>query len=274
VEPRLQTRDIVTILSQTAAAVGGAVADACAACRSSEDIVTGELDRLWKLNRGAPYSSFQEMNERSERPRAATETISSREQFGPAVLNAGGWVDPYLDPGRIKESLRKQGGLRFPKPEPPPAAVPPVATLSGPAPKADAPDSALVQGADADFSLRLVPFVPAVISQLGSPNQPGLFELLGQPDTAPWRAWAEMHPAVAEAAGVTEGSTVRIESRHGAVRVFARIVPDMPRDAVAVACVPALGNGGRWAQLVDADARRLLGPQGTTAPSAVRVSRE
>ena len=274
VEPRLDTRDVVTILSETAAALGGAAADACAASCSSEDLVTGEIDRLWSLKRGASYSSFQETNAQFERVGAAAEAISSREQFGPAVLSAGGWVDPYFDPGRIKESLSKQGGLRFPRPESPPAAVPPVATLSGPAPKADAPDSALVQGADADFSLRLVPFVPAVIGQLGSPNRPGLFELLGPPDTTPWRAWAEMHPAVAEAAGVKEGSTVRIESRHGAVRVVARIVSDMPRDAVAVACVPALGNGGRWAQLVEADARRLLDPQGTTAPSAVRVSRE
>ena len=274
VEPRLDTRDIVTILSETADAVGGAVAEACSDCKSSEDLVTGEIDRLWALGRGAPYSSFQETDERFERRRVSAETVSSREEFGAAVLAAGGWVDPYLDPGRIKESLSQQGGLRFRVPDSAPATVPPVAAPSGQTPPADAPTGALTQSADEGISLRLVPFAPAVISQVGSPNQPGAMELLGPPDTAPWRPWAEMHPAVAAAAGVTEGSLVRIASPHGAVRMAARIVPDMPRDAVAVACVPALGNGGRWAQLINADARLLLGPQGTTAPSAVRVSRE
>jgi hypothetical protein len=164
--------------------------------------------------------------------------------------------------------------LKFTLPDSAAAASPSAATPSGQTPAAAAPTGAPVQSADAAFPLRLLPFVPAVISVVGSPNQPGVMELLGPPDTTPWRPWAEMHPAVAAAAGVTEGSIVLIASPHGAVRVAARIVPDMPRDTVAVACVPALGNGGRWAQLINEDARRLLGPQGTTAPNAVRVSRE
>lgn len=272
VQPRLQTRDVVTILSETAAAVGGTVADACAACGSSEDLVTAEVERLWNLSRGVPYSSYAETVTRLQGDATAVQPISSREQLGPAVLDSGGWADAYVDPGRIKESLKKQGGLKFALPHSAPPTTPPVVTLSEETHSADAPAGASAHSADTGLSLRLVPFVPAVISKTGSPNQPGVLELLGPPDTTPWRVWAEMHPLVAEVVGVTDGSTVRIASQHGDVRAVARIVPDMPRDAVAVACVPALGNGGRWTQLVDADARRLLGPDGTTAPGALRVS--
>ena len=274
VEPRLDTRDIITILSETATAVGGAVAEACAEMRSSEELVTAEIDRLSGLNRGAPYSNFQETDARFERRRGATQTVSSREEFGAAVLASGGWVDPYLDPGRIKESARKQGGLKFTLPDSSPVKVEPAAAASGQPKAAEASASPAPQNADSGYSLRLLPFVPAIISQVGSPNRPGAMELLGPPDTAPWRPWAEMHPAVAAAAGVMEGSNVIITSQHGEVSVAARIVPDMPRDTVAVACVPALGNQGRFVQLVSQDARRLLGPQGTATPGAVRVSRE
>jgi anaerobic selenocysteine-containing dehydrogenase len=127
--------------------------------------------------------------------------------------------------------------------------------------------------ASREFPLRLTLFTPATVNQMGSPNQPVLFELLGQPEGDPWRVWAELAPETARAAGLEQGSPVRITSAAGSVDAVAMVVERMPIDTVAVAYVPALKPGGRWAQMMTADVRSLWGRRDPAGPMNVRVTR-
>jgi len=108
---------------------------------------------------------------------------------------------------------------------------------------------------------------------VGGPNQPVLFELLGQPDSAPWRAWAEINPGTARQFGIEQGASMRITSAAGSLDVVAVLVDRMPVGAVAVAYVPAPLHAGRWAQLVAADARGLRGGADPGTPIPVRIAR-
>jgi hypothetical protein len=46
----------------------------------------------------------------------------------------------------------------------------------------------------------------------------------------------------------------------------------MPADTIAVAYVPAMRQGGRWARQVDADVRTLWEPGASREPISVRVT--
>ena len=127
-------------------------------------------------------------------------------------------------------------------------------------------------GGGSEWPLRLVTFTPAAVNLGGSPNQPILFELLGQPDGAPWQVWGELNPATAREFGVRHGATIRIASVSGSIDAMAMIVERTPPGIVAVAFVPALGSGGRWARLVSADVRRLCGRDARMESVAVRVT--
>jgi hypothetical protein len=100
-------------------------------------------------------------------------------------------------------------------------------------------------------------FVPAVVSRLGSANQPVLFELLGQPEARPWGPWVEVSPETAEMIGVTNGDPAVVESESGAVDVSVVVVEGMTPGVVALALVPAVPTGGRWARAVRRDLRSL-----------------
>jgi anaerobic selenocysteine-containing dehydrogenase len=172
------------------------------------------------------------------------------------VLAAGGWADPFFEPGQIRRSLRDRSGPHF--------TPPPVTTMTVPADARRPPA----------FPLTLRAFTPAVLNLLGSPNQPVLFELLGQPEGEPWRRWAELHPETAREAGLTAGAHVRIESAHGSIDASMVLVDGMPRDAIALSFVPGAPHGGRWARMVVGDVRAIW-PAGVepSAALAVRVSR-
>jgi predicted molibdopterin-dependent oxidoreductase YjgC len=98
-----------------------------------------------------------------------------------------------------------------------------------------------------------------------------LFELLGQPDGAPWTVWAELNPETGRALGIASGAKVRIASAVGSIEAAAMLVDRTPPDVVAVAFVPALHAGGRWARLMSADVRRLFDATGRAA-MRVRVT--
>lgn len=271
---RLDTRGLVEVLGDTAAKLGGGVA-ANYAWRADADVVKAELDRLWGLRRGTVYSNaFQtEWVQQLETGGWWVAPAPSRQEFGEAALGAGGWVDPFFAPGAIRRRLA-QRGLTF---VPPATPIELAATGAGrsqpdvvPASFERAEDQ---PAASREFPLRLTMFTPATVNQMGSPNQPGLFELLGQPEGNPWRVWAELAPETARAAGLAQGSPVRITSAAGSVDAVAMIVERMPIDTVAVAYVPALKPGGRWARMMTADVRRLWGRRDPTSPMNVRVAR-
>jgi anaerobic selenocysteine-containing dehydrogenase len=175
------------------------------------------------------------------------------------VAAAGGQADPYLTPGRVRESLRARAGLRF--------SSPAVALAKAAAGRPSARVGA------AEYPLLLVPFQPALVTDRGSPNQPGLFELLGQPDGAPWKAWAELSPETARALAVEAGASIRIVSPRGAVEAVAVLVEKMPAETVALAFVPAVPGSGRWARRIAPDVRLLADDGALGRDLMVRVTR-
>jgi anaerobic selenocysteine-containing dehydrogenase len=257
VEPRLDTKDLIAMLKTVATAAGGDLPAACP-WESTQDLATAALGRLANAHRGGPYATSYESDwiQQLERGGWWTSPVPSRDEFAAAVLAAGGWADPFFEPGQIRRSLRDRRGPRF--------APPLVTALTA------------VAGAKrtAPFSLTLRVFTPAVVNLLGSPNQPVLFELLGQPEGAPWRRWLELNSETAREAGLSAGAPVRIESAHGSVEVSAVLVDGMPRDAVALSFVPSVPHGGRWAHMMTGDVRGLW-PAGAdmSVAVAVRVAR-
>jgi len=257
VAPRLDTQDLMAVLKTTATKAGGNLPAACP-WESTQDLVSATLGRLATAHRGGPYATSYESDwiQQLERGGWWTSPVASRDDFPNAVLAAGGWADPFFEPGQIRRSLKDLGGPRF---APLPAA-----------------EQVVAAGAKrtAQFPLALRAFTPAVVNLLGSPNQPALFELLGQPEGAPWRRWVELNPETARDAGLEAGATVRITSEHGSVDASMVLVDGMSRDAVALSFVPSVPNGGRWAQMVGGDVRGLW-PAGVDPSNvvAVRVSR-
>jgi anaerobic selenocysteine-containing dehydrogenase len=267
VAPRLDTRDLVAALRMVAEKVGGELPSLCPP--SSADAIEPDIDRLWALRRGVPYASGFETNwvRQLERGGWWVPPAASREEFGRAVLDAGGWIDPYVGVGQLRQAIASRGGLTFSPPatEAPAALVAEVVAASG-------DDEVRALTPPPTSTLRLVAFTPASVNLAGSPNQPVLFELLGQPENAPWRVWAEIDPETARLLGITQGATIRISSTAASIEVVASIVGQMPAGTIAVAYVPTLTNGGRWARRVDADVRRLWERGSTRDSIDVRVA--
>jgi anaerobic selenocysteine-containing dehydrogenase len=252
VAARLDTRDLFAVLAAVAEKAAGPLT--AIAWKGSEQLVTADLDRLWEIKRGSPYlESFEtEWVRELESGGWWVRGNATQEAFTAAVLDGGGWMDPFLAPGRIRQSVDARGGLTF---------VPPVVTLPMQA-----------SSESSTYPLRLVAFTPATVNLVGSANQPVLYEILGQPENAPWHAWIEISPETAEAAGVTAGSRVRVESKDGAIDAVVVIAEHMPADTIAAAFVPATG-GGRWAALHTADVRRLWTQPPASGGCAVRLQK-
>lgn len=253
---RLDTRGIVEALAATTAKLGGNAA-ASFPWETDADVVKAEIDRLWSLRRGTSYANvFQtEWVDQLERGGWWVPPAPTRDEFGEAVLVAGGWVDPFVSSGGMRQRLVLRGGLTF---------VPPAATVEAGAEAKTQPG---------DFPIRLAVFTPAVVNLMGSPNQPALFELLGQPESNPWRVWAEVSPETAQKAGLEHGSTARITSAAGSVDALVMVVERMAPETVAVSYVPAVPHSGRWAHLLGVDVRRLLGRGDPAGPVSVRLAR-
>ena len=262
VRRRLDTEDVGVVLHSLASAVGGAMNDACT-WTSSEDLVRSELKRLARLRRGTPYVTTYETNWIKELESGGwwARAADSDDDFVERVLSAGGWVDPFVDAARLTDALRTGRGLAFPLPE----ALPAVARASN--------GAAEEKATDLRFSVKLVAFHPSVSNLTGNPNLPVLFELLGQPDSLPWAFWVEIDSELADRLGIAERTRVRIRSAHDAVEAIAVRVPGMPAGIAAVSFVPGGQTGGRWAQRLGKDPRRLWGASPATEPCAVEIAR-
>lgn len=260
VSPRLDTRDLASVLRMTADRLSGSVAIR-PSFRSAEDIVGGEIDRLRRLRRGGPYAGrfAVEWLQQLETGGWWLPAAESRDGFAGVVLDAGGWLDPYFAPGQIRESIARSGGLRFALPAPMTAEQPLGHDAATTDPRAPSP------------ACRVYLFTPAAISLSGSPNQPVLFELLGQPESTPWRAWVEIGPETARDFAVTHGTLVRVEAPEGSVEAAAIVVEGMPAGVAALSYLPAVAESGRWARLLDADGRRLWGRSAARGFRVVRL---
>ncbi len=264
VAPRLETRDCLAVLAQAAAKAGREIAAACT-WKQSGDVVDGVLDRLFAARRGGPYSNVHENAWLRELESGGwwVAAASSREAFAAAVLDAGGWSDPYFEPGAIRSRLGSQGGVQWP-----------TARLAQPLQAAAArPNRWVSLSSDEEFPLHLVVFTPPAVGLVAGANHPVVFEILGQPEGQPWRVWAEMSADTAEQFKVAAGSNVRITSQYGgSVDAVAIVVDGMVSGAVALAYVPSIDIGGRWSGLLQADARTLFGPDGAAAQTSVRIA--
>jgi anaerobic selenocysteine-containing dehydrogenase len=267
VAPRLDTRDLVEVLHAIASTAGGDLANACPA--SSAAAVDAEISRLWTLRRGTPYANSFETSWMLQLERGGwwVPTASSREEFGTTVVNAGGWVDPYVATGQLRQAIATRGGLTF---------IPPASRAEDALPavvRASLDDAARAAEPAKPSMLRLTAFTPVPVNLAGSPNQPVLFELLGQPDGAPWRVWGEIEPETAKRFGIANGATVRVSSATAWIEIVAMLVERTPPNTIAVAYVPSLASGGRWARRVEADVRRLWPPSALGGePLDVRVT--
>lgn len=255
--PALDTRDLMQTLKAVSDAVGGPMAAACT-WSSSEALVGDQLARLAATRRGGPYTSIYETEwmQQLEHGGWWTAAAASPEETAHAIAKAGGWADPFFEAGQIRRSLAQQGGCAFPAPP-----ILPVAPLS----------PVIL---DALHPFQMETFVPVVVNRLGSPNQPVLFELLGQPEARPWGPWVELSPETARTVGVATGEHVRVESASGAIDASVVLVEGMPTGVVALAFVPAVPTGGRWAREIVRDVRSLAREDALRAgPVTVRIAR-
>jgi len=274
---RLETRDLLAVQRSIAEKLSLDL-DQASPFASSGEAVRGELERLAKLRRGVPYTTGFETNWALQLERGGwwVAPASSAAEFTKVALDAGGWLDPYVGAGRLRDDIARHGGLSLVPP-----ALPPASPVAGARPEeltlARVVPAALVTATDdadapSEGTLRLTAFTPAPVNLGGSPNQPVLFELLGQPDSAPWQVWAELGPETARAYGVSHGARIRITSASGSVDAMAVVIERTPPGTIAVAFVPAQRAGGRWAQLVSADVRRLWGRRPRSETVGVRVT--
>ncbi len=250
---RLDTRDPGALLKMLANAAGGDLAAACS-WNTSEDLVSAEIARLGHERRGTPYASSYETEWVGQLEHGGWWIQSAApDAFATAVLDAGGWLDPAFEPGRIVTTLEARGGP----------------SLSLPATSASPKDGGEAARQD-DFPLRATVFTPAVIDLVGGQNQPSLFELLGQPDGQPWRVWVEMSPDTAHSLNIQHQTWVRVSSHYGSIEGVAVLTDGAAPDCVAIAHVPFIPGGGRWARRSESDVRQLW-PRGRAAIGTVPV---
>jgi anaerobic selenocysteine-containing dehydrogenase len=252
VAARLETRDLATVLKATAAVVGSSVAGVCD-WESSADIVNGEVARLARERRGTPYATpfATEWIGELEHGGWWLSSVATKENFAASVFDAGGWLDPAFERGEITKAIETRGGP----------------SLCAPAPIAG-PDHS--ESAAREYPQRATTFTPAVVDLVGSQNQPSLFELLGQPEGAAWQPWVEISGELAQSIGVAAGSRVRVQSQYGSIEAIAVAVDGANVDSVAIAHIPVIPSGGRWARTSRADVR-LLWPKGRPALGTVPV---
>jgi anaerobic selenocysteine-containing dehydrogenase len=265
---RLDTQDKGALLHSLAVALGGVVEQACT-WQSSEELVRKEMKRLAGLRRGTPYVTTYETEwmQQLESGGWWVSAADSDAAFAERVLAAGGWVDPFFDANQLAETLRAGRGLTFPLPEVL-APAQSAARVSGAAAPVGAASSA-----DTAFPIALVAFQPSVVTITGNPNQPSLFELLGQPDSVPWSIWVEIGSEEAARLGIPDRARVRLTSAHDTVEAVAVHVDGLPAGMAALSVVPGAQTSGRWARLIGKDARRLWGTESPVRACAVRIAR-
>ena len=258
VASRLDTRDCIAVLGAVARKAGGDAARVFA-WSGTDGVAAAEIDRLFAARRGGPYSNVHEGAWLRELESGGwwVAAAPSRDGFGNAVLQAGGWNDPYFQPGAVQAAIRARGSISWP------SARLSLSSQTAP-PRPTVRSVALAP--DEEFPLRLIVFTPPVVGLIGGANHPVLFEVLGQPEGQAWHAWAEVSPETAQQFGVRQGAEIRVIGQHGgALQAIAVIADGMSPGTIAVAYVPASAAAGRWARLVQNDARVLLNGDGDRA---------
>ena len=164
---------------------------------------------------------------------------------------AGGWLDPSFEPGEVRDNPRARGG-------------PSLESASQPVHGGQDESASARQS---DYPLRAIAFTPAVIDR-GRPESAGAVRAARPAGWVPWRVWVEMSPETAHALDIQHGTWVRVSSPHGAIEAVAVLADGAAPESVAIAHVPFMPGGGRWARTPETDVRRLW-PRGRSAVGTV-----
>ncbi len=152
----------------------------------------------------------------------------SEEEFWAAILESGGWFDPYYDYEDRSAVSALPGGKVWVFPpqarERIRSTVPGLAAGFLPVAAETEPGEA-----ETDYPLQLVPYRVMTLASGGTALQPWLLENLGVLTGDAWEIWAEIHPKTGRELGLTTGQRVRVESPAGGfearLRFFAGAQP-------------------------------------------------
>ncbi len=217
VPPLHDTRATGDVVLALAAAIGGDVARELP-WPSVEALVVERGKALAAARRGGLLDSRfrrDELRELEARGWWLPHGKSERE-FWTAVLDRGGWFDPYYDYNDRSATSAHPGGKAW--------IFPPDADL---AERVSTPPSGSASTAEEDdaYPLRIVPYRVMTLASGGTPLMPWLLENLGLLTGDAWETWAEIHPETGRALGLSSGQRVRVESGSGAFRARLRFFP-------------------------------------------------
>ena len=231
-KPLHDTRATGDVVLDLAARLGGEMS-AWSRWSSVEQIVRERAVALAGARRGSAFVEAFRRNELRELEARGWWLPHGRpaEEYGKAILEAGGWFDPIYDyhdrsgvsqhrDGRVwlfsAEARRRLRGSAERLAE---GFLP--MSAGGPADEAAA-------GA---FPLRLVPYRVLTLASGGTALMPWLLEHLGVLTGQSWETWVEVNPETARERGLRSGQRVRVESSEGTfeatVRLFAGAQPDV-----------------------------------------------
>ncbi len=210
VAPTPGSRSAGDVLLALAGRMGGTIA-AGLPFGDFEALLKARSRGLYDARRGMPFGDEFETRHQQQMEERGWWLASAPdfETFWTALLERGGWVDPFYDhtdPSRVARTSSARIELM---PEP----------LLRPAP--GAPSTGLYRfqpderGASDAFPLRLNPYRVSTLASAGVGLAPWLAE---RPTTFPdvhWVPWVEVHPETLRALGLDDGAMVWVESERG-----------------------------------------------------------
>lgn len=219
VKPLYDTRATGDVLLDLARKIEGDVAQALP-FDSFEQVVKKRGESLVGARRGGVFAdqlSREEMREIEARgwwiPHGRSES-----DFWDAILETGGWFDPYYDyDDRSLLSQFPDGKVRI---FPPGAKDRTGLTATG---QITSPFAPVAGSAESGYPLQLIPFRVMTIASGSTALMPWLLEKLGVLTGDAWRTWVEINPETAIEHGVVNGQRVTVESAVGRFEAQARV---------------------------------------------------
>jgi anaerobic selenocysteine-containing dehydrogenase len=223
VSPLHDTRATGDVILDLAGRLGGEVA-AEFPWSSVEEIVRQRGEALASARRGSPMAGVfrrDELRELEARGWWIPHGLS-KDEFWSAILESGGWFDPYYDYHDWSTASQL-----------PEAKVRVFSTearrrIAASHPHLEEGFLPLERGAerethDESYPLLLIPYRVMTLASGGTALMPWLLENLGVLTGNAWETWAEINPETGRELGLSSGQKARIESEAGAFVVRIRL---------------------------------------------------